>query len=88
MAAYEFVTVWRFESPLEPVWELVSRAEEWPAWWRGVLKVEQLQEGGAARVGGVSRFTWKSRLPYLLTFEMETTRVETPRPSTGAPAAS
>lgn len=76
MAAYEFVTVWRFESPLEPVWELIYRADEWPAWWRGVLKVERLKEGGAGHAGGVSRYTWKSRLPYLLTFELETTRVE------------
>ena len=77
MSAYEFVTVWRFESPLEPVWDLIARPEEWPAWWRGVLRVERVREGGADHVGGVSRYTWRSRLPYLLTFEMETTRVET-----------
>lgn len=76
MAAYEFVTVWRFASPLAPVWDAVYRAEEWPAWWRGVLRVERVREGGADHVGSVSRYTWKSRLPYLLTFEMETTRVE------------
>lgn len=76
MAAYEFVTVWRFDSPLAPVWDLIYRAEGWPGWWRGVLRVEVLREGGAGRVGAVSRYTWKSRLPYLLTFEMETTRVE------------
>ena len=76
MAAYEFVTVWRFDAPLAPVWDLIYRAEEWPAWWRGVLRVEKVKEGGADHVGSVSRYTWRSRLPYLLTFEMETTRVE------------
>ena len=76
MAAYEFVTVWRFESPLEPVWGMVYRAADWPTWWRGVLRVETVREGGGDHVGSVSRYTWKSRLPYLLIFEMETTRVE------------
>ncbi|HEV3469144.1 MAG TPA: SRPBCC family protein [Pyrinomonadaceae bacterium] len=76
MAGYSFVTVWRFESPPEPVWDLIYRAEQWPEWWRGVLRVEKVKEGGPDHVGSVSRYTWKSRLPYLLTFEMETTRVE------------
>ena len=76
MAAYDFVTVWRFEAPLEPVWDLIYRVEDWPAWWRGVLRVEKLRDGAADRAGSLHRYTWKSRLPYLLTFEMETTRVE------------
>jgi hypothetical protein len=39
MADYSFITLWPFRSPLAPVWEAVYRAEEWPAWWRGVERL-------------------------------------------------
>ena len=39
-------------------------------------RVEKLKEGDANHVGAVMRYTWKSKLPYRLIFEMETTRVE------------
>ena len=76
MADYSFVTIWRFRSPLEPVWETVRRSEEWPAWWRGVERVERVEEGGPEGVGALMRYTWRSRLPYRLAFEMRLTRVE------------
>jgi hypothetical protein len=76
MADYSFVTIWRFRSPLEPVWETIYRSEEWPAWWRGVERVEPVEPGGADGVGALRRYTWRSRLPYRLAFEMRLTRVE------------
>lgn len=75
MARYSFVTVWRFRSPPGPVWDMISRVEEWPAWWRGVERVELVRAGDADGVGAVHRHTWKSRLPYRLSFEVRTTRV-------------
>jgi hypothetical protein len=76
MADYNFNTVWRFKAPLAPVWDLVYRSGEWPSWWRGVERVERLQEGDANHVGSVQRYTWKSKLPYRLSFDMRLTRVE------------
>src|SRR6267142_4354586 len=76
MANYEFVTVWRVKAPIERVWELIYHSENWPEWWRGVEKVEKLKEGDANHVGALFRYTWKSKLPYQLIFDMETTRVE------------
>ncbi|MGB8508680.1 MAG: SRPBCC family protein [Pyrinomonadaceae bacterium] len=76
MPSYEFVTVWRFRTPLAPVWDLISRAGDWPLWWRGVERVEELETGGVDGIGGVRRYTWKSRLPYRLKFDMRVTRVE------------
>jgi hypothetical protein len=76
MADYSFVTLWRFRSPLAAVWEMVYRSEEWPAWWRGVERVERLEPGGADGVGALQRYTWRSKLPYRLAFEMRLTRVE------------
>jgi hypothetical protein len=76
MADYSFVTLWRFRSPLAPVWELIYNSEDWPAWWRGVERVERLEPGDADGVGALRRYTWKSKLPYRLAFDMRLTRVE------------
>jgi hypothetical protein len=76
MADYSFVTLWRFRSPLAPVWDLIYRSEEWPAWWRGVERVEQIEPGDAEGIGTLHRYTWKSKLPYRLAFEMRLSRVE------------
>lgn len=76
MASYEFVTVWRFESPLEPVWDLVYHSRDWPGWWKGVERVEELEPGDAHHIGSLHRYTWKSKLPYRLKFDMRLVRVE------------
>lgn len=76
MADYEFITIWRVKAPLEKVWDLIFHSEEWPAWWRGVERVEKLKDGDPNNVGAVHRYTWKSKLPYRLIFDVKTTRVE------------
>jgi hypothetical protein len=76
MAKYEFETIWRFKSPLEPVWEMIYHSERWPSWWKGVERVEVVKEGGEDGIGSIYRYTWKSKLPYRLTFEMQLKRVE------------
>ena len=35
MSNYEFVTIWNFDAPLEPVWDAIKDADAWPDWWRG-----------------------------------------------------
>ncbi|MEP6902676.1 MAG: SRPBCC family protein [Actinomycetota bacterium] len=76
MNYYEFVTVWRFDAPVEKVWEAIKNSEMWSNWWKGVLKVEQLKAGNAEGVGKIIRSTWKSKLPYKLVFDSEVVRVE------------
>jgi uncharacterized protein YndB with AHSA1/START domain len=73
---YEFVTVWRFDAPLEKVWEVIRRSESWNEWWKGVEKIVELTPGDENGVGSVRRSTWKSRLPYALEFDSEILRVE------------
>ena len=75
---YAFVTEWRFDAPIEAVWEAVRDSERWPSWWRSVRAVERVRPGDGTGIGEVRRYTWKGRLPYTLTFEMRTTRVEAP----------
>jgi uncharacterized protein YndB with AHSA1/START domain len=76
MSDYSFVTLWRFRAPLAPVWDLIYDSEQWPAWWRGVERVEKIEGGDAEGLGSVHRYTWKSKLPYRLAFDMRLVRVE------------
>jgi uncharacterized protein YndB with AHSA1/START domain len=76
---YEFVTIWRFDAPLEKVWSFIKDSETWSDWWKGVLKVEKLKEGDARGIGAIHRSTWKSALPYKLIFSSETVRIEEPK---------
>ena len=76
MAKYEFVTVWRFNSQLPPIWEMIYNSDRWPTWWKGVEDVTLVKEGDENNIGSIYRYTWKSKLPYRLRFEMQLTRVE------------
>ena len=76
MSDYSFVTLWRFRAPLASVWDLIYRSEHWPAWWRGVERVEKIEDGDAEGIGSVRRYTWKSKLPYRLAFDMRLVRIE------------
>lgn len=73
---YNFVTEWSIPAPLDRVWQELMSPEQWPAWWRGVDRVELLQPGrDSLGTGAVRRYTWRSRLPYRLSFTMTTTRI-------------
>lgn len=79
MAAYEFVTIWRVHAPIETVWNEIYYSEHWPEWWPGVEEVKELKEGDELGIGSIRRYTWKSKLPYKLTFDVETVRVDPPK---------
>ncbi len=79
MASYSFLTTWLLESPREPVFEAIYDQERWPQWWRGVEEASEVRPGdGADGVGTVARMVWRSLLPYRVSFEVTTTRVERP----------
>ena len=75
---YRFLTTWLLECERERVWEAIFDSEAWPTWWRGVERVVEIEPGDADGVGQLGRYTWRSKLPYELTFETRTTRVERP----------
>ena len=78
MTRYRFLTTWVLESPVGPVWDAIYDTDSWPGWWPGVTRVVELVPRGPDGVGGLSRFTFRSRLPYDLEFDMRSTRVERP----------
>ena len=79
MKAYEFVTIWRVKAPIESIWNEIYHSREWPTWWKGVESVVEVRKGDERGVGSIHRYTWKSKLPYRLSFDMKTIRIEPPR---------
>ncbi len=74
---YSFVTKWKFDAPTEQVWDIISNSTEWPNWWKGVLKVYEIEKGNENGINGIREYTWKSILPYKLKFSMKLTeRIE------------
>lgn len=78
MKTYEFITIWRVAAPIERVWNEIYHSRDWPVWWKGVESVVEVRKGDEIGVGSVHRYTWKSKLPYRLSFEMKTIRIEPP----------
>ena len=78
MTSYRFLTTWCVDAPIGPVWEAIHDSERWPTWWKGVERVVELEPGDEDGRGSLSRYTWRSRLPYTLEFDMRVTRVEPP----------
>ena len=79
MAQFALITKWHLEAPQTTVWDAIYDTDRWPLWWPYVVRVEELDRGEADGVGAVRRLTWKTRLPYQLSFEVRSTRVEAPR---------
>jgi len=76
---YRFLTTWLIDAPVTAVWDAIYDPTEWPSWWRGVERVEQLAAGDATGVGRVFRNRWRSLLPYTVEFDATVRRVEAPR---------
>jgi len=76
MAEYRFVTIWRVSAPFRGVYQATYHSARWANRWKGIETVVALEPGDELGVGSLQRYTWKSRLPYRLTFDMRITRVE------------
>lgn len=76
MPDYQFVTTWTFHAPLELVWQEIKAMDVWPTWWPYVSKVQLLQKGDENDIGAVRRISWKTALPYSLTFDSELIALE------------
>jgi uncharacterized protein YndB with AHSA1/START domain len=75
---YEFLTTWCLDAPIDRVFDVLRDSRGYPRWWKGVTGVVALADGDPDGVGEVNRFTWRSVLPYELSFETRVTRVERP----------
>lgn len=78
MRRFSLATLWHLEAPIQPVWDALVAVDQWPAWWRFVQSVQELEPGDVNGLGALRRYTWSSRLPYRLTFVMRVTQVTPP----------
>jgi hypothetical protein len=66
------------ETSRAAAWEVLKDPLRWPEWWRGVVRVTELDGGDAERVGSRYRVAWRSRIPYELEFDFTVSRVDPP----------
>jgi uncharacterized protein YndB with AHSA1/START domain len=78
LAQYRLASIWQIVAPIENVWDALYESTMWPEWWPYVASVVEVAHGDANGLGAVRRYTWRSRLPYQLIFEMQATRIERP----------
>lgn len=76
MAEYHLQTTWRIDAPLTEVYAVIQDSLRWPEWWRGAEKVETLAGGDSHGIDSIRRYAWQGALPYLVVFEVRTTRIE------------
>jgi uncharacterized protein YndB with AHSA1/START domain len=76
MASYSFLTTWILDAPRESVWDAIYEVESWPAWWRGVKRVDKLEHGNGDGVGARYRHEWRSVIPYPVRFETRITGID------------
>lgn len=75
---YSFVTNWRFDAPIDVVFDAIRDYQAWPSWWPSIAAARRVRAGDADGIGETVAFTFRTRLPYKLTFLMTTTRVQRP----------
>jgi hypothetical protein len=68
---FELVSHWHLDAPTAAIWPELTRAEDWPQWWRYVRAAQPLQPGDERGVGARHRLVWSSRLPYGIEIDIE-----------------
>ena len=68
---YSFVSCWQIAAPVKELWESIYESAYWPKWWKGVERVKIIKENDINGINGIREYTWKSALPYRLSFQMK-----------------
>jgi uncharacterized protein YndB with AHSA1/START domain len=75
---YHFEDHWHVPFPIERVWEVISKPEEYPTWWHGVYLSAKPLEGKNTPGQKAVAVVAKGWLPYKLHFVIETTALQKP----------
>jgi len=76
MTEFHVVSEWHADASRQRVWDALLNYREWPTWWRGFRRVDQLQPGDDRGVGMVLRQQWRSLLPLTMTLDLEVLEIE------------
>jgi hypothetical protein len=73
---YHFITLWRMESTLEEISEIIGNATDLTRWWPSVyLEVTELKPGDEGNVGKEIGLYTKGWLPYTLRWNFRVTEI-------------
>ena len=78
MTEFRLATEWRIAAEIEPVWREISDVETWPEWWPMLAGVDALEPGDEGGLGARHRLTFRTRLPYRLSFETRVVALDRP----------
>lgn len=68
---FDLVSHWTLRAPLDAVWNALVHTEDWPRWWPHVQAAALVRAGRGDGVGRVVRITWRTRLPYGLSLDVQ-----------------
>ncbi len=74
MAEFNLTTTWHIPSSFESCWFCILDVEAWPDWWKYVKQVSPIASGDQQGVGYIYHYTWNTRLPYQLAFNLKVTK--------------
>ena len=78
MAHYMFETEWVLSAPIDRVFEVVSRPEDYASWWPHVQESRVLEPGADSGVGRSAWYVIRSPFGYKMRFELRAIEVEKP----------
>lgn len=76
MHTFSLVNTWIVAAPIERCWFCLLEREQWPHWWRYVDKIEPITQGDCNGIGNQCRIYWHTCLPYRLTVDILTLKLE------------
>jgi len=76
---YHFVTEWKFDAPIELVFNIIEKGEDFPRWWPEVyLSSRAEKKGRPDRVGDKLYLHTRGWLPYTLSWTAEVVEIAPP----------
>lgn len=79
MAHYMFETEWVLSAPIEDVFDLISRPEDYADWWPQVEASRLLDAGDVSGVGRSASYSIRAPWGYTMNFDLRTIEVDEPR---------
>lgn len=78
MAHYMFETEWVLTAPIDQVFEVISRPEEYSDWWAHVEESRVIDPGDESGLGHAASYVVRSPFGYRMNFELRTIEVDRP----------
>ncbi len=90
MMNYDLTSCWQIAAPREAVYRALGQPTDWPRWWQGLRRVEELgscnehsndqsnEHSNEQGTGRGYRYHWQSPLGYPLRFEIRVIRLYAP----------